>query len=302
MANKTDIWMPLYIGDYLADTAHLDAERHGCYLLWMMHYWRKGPLPDNIEDLVSIGKLRSSNAPSIAQALLREFFTKNGDGTWHQKRQDAERDKWQQKKLSAIEKASRAAKARWEDAPSNAPSMPQAMLERCPSPLPSPLPLSTPKPKKQSSPSAQVLTLYKAYPRHTAPEAAYVKIQKALNSRTFDELLLAVQAFKRKISREGTDPQYIPHPATWFNQGRYDDEEFKPDYEVKANGQIANGNGHGNGFLSKSERGQRAYEQVIAEILAEGDGSPEERSDLAGRGNGSGSVAGLFAAAGKGKS
>ena len=132
--------MPLYIGDYLADTAHLDAERSGCYLHWLMHYWRKGPLPDDIEALITIGKLRSPKPSSIAQALLTEYFTKNGDGLWHHNRVDAEKNHWNARRLRAQEKASRAAKVSWEkrasrDAASNAQGMPA----QCPSSSPSPL-------------------------------------------------------------------------------------------------------------------------------------------------------------------
>lgn len=146
MPSKADIWMPLYIGDYLADTSHLDAERHGCYLLWMMHYWRRGPLVNSIPDLLSIGRLRCADASSIAQALLREFFTLQKDGFWHQKRTDIEREKWQQKKVSAIERAKKAATGRWSK---DASSITQAMLESCPSPSPLPLPIK----EQQQKPS-----------------------------------------------------------------------------------------------------------------------------------------------------
>lgn len=77
--------MPLYVGDYLGDTGHLSTSQHGAYLLLMMHYWRKGGLPDDDEQLAAITKL----PPNIWQAyrpVIQSFFY---DG-WCHKRIDAE--------------------------------------------------------------------------------------------------------------------------------------------------------------------------------------------------------------------
>ena len=91
--SKSDIWMPIYIGDYLADTSHLDAERHGCYLLLLMHYWRKGPLIPDINSLTNVARLPNDRGVLVIQPILDEFFVLNEDGRWHQKRLDYEREK-----------------------------------------------------------------------------------------------------------------------------------------------------------------------------------------------------------------
>lgn len=50
-------WMPLYVGQYLADTAHLGAADHGAYLLLIMHYWMNDGLPTDDRLLARIAKM-----------------------------------------------------------------------------------------------------------------------------------------------------------------------------------------------------------------------------------------------------
>jgi uncharacterized protein YdaU (DUF1376 family) len=78
-------WMPLYVGDYLGDTGHLTTAQHGAYLLLMMHYWRKGELPDDDRQLSKITKLPLRTWCDY-RATLQDFFY---DG-WRHKRIDAE--------------------------------------------------------------------------------------------------------------------------------------------------------------------------------------------------------------------
>jgi uncharacterized protein YdaU (DUF1376 family) len=77
--------MPLYVGDYLGDTGHLTTAQHGAYLLLMMHYWRKGELPDCDRQLSKITKLPLKTWCDY-RSILQDFFY---DG-WRHKRIDAE--------------------------------------------------------------------------------------------------------------------------------------------------------------------------------------------------------------------
>lgn len=82
------IWMPLYVAEYLADTGHLTTEQHGAYLLLIMHYWRRGPLPDDDAALAAITRL-SPAAWKRNRAVLAGLFQVE-PGCWRHKRVDFE--------------------------------------------------------------------------------------------------------------------------------------------------------------------------------------------------------------------
>jgi uncharacterized protein YdaU (DUF1376 family) len=81
-------WMPLYVGDYLGDTGHLTTTQHGAYLLLIMHYWRKGGLPDDDKQLAKITKL-----PFKVWVEQRETIQAFFHEGWHHKRINAELSK-----------------------------------------------------------------------------------------------------------------------------------------------------------------------------------------------------------------
>jgi uncharacterized protein YdaU (DUF1376 family) len=67
-------WMPLYITDYKAKTAHLNAAKHGAYLLLIMHYWINGTIPTDDDELAQIACMRPIEWKRVKPTILA-FFT-----------------------------------------------------------------------------------------------------------------------------------------------------------------------------------------------------------------------------------
>jgi uncharacterized protein YdaU (DUF1376 family) len=110
-AGKTDIWMPVYIGDYLADTMHLSTEQHGAYLLLLFHLWRRGILRDDDVALAQITGL-SLRAWNLCRAVLAGFFEVR-DGLWRHGRLERERSRTAAKQQSNASRAKLASTIRW---------------------------------------------------------------------------------------------------------------------------------------------------------------------------------------------
>jgi uncharacterized protein YdaU (DUF1376 family) len=152
MATKVDIWMPLYIADYLSATSRLTTEQHGAYLLLIMDYWKNGAPPNNDQVLAQITKL-SPDAWSNARSMLQPFFEVH-DGLWVQHRIESEMVKAKHNKQANVKRGKAGAEARWKER--NAPSIVEAYSEVCSadstSPSPSPSPISKPSPTKIHTP------------------------------------------------------------------------------------------------------------------------------------------------------
>lgn len=152
--SKADVWMPFYVGDYLADTMHLSAAEHGAYLMLILHYWKSGPIPDEDARLANITKL--GDAWSISSSTLRAFFAHRDGMLVH--------DRIDEEKAGAIvnqdknkARATAAANKRWgKDAAPDATSTAQAVPKQCPSPSPSPSPNGDKDSNGASAPKGEV--------------------------------------------------------------------------------------------------------------------------------------------------
>lgn len=119
------------------------------------------------------------------------------------------------------------------------------------------------------------------YPRKVGKGAAEKAYAKAVKLTTPDVLSEAAQALAAE--RNGKDPQYTPHPATWLNQRRW--EDVKPDSPADFYDNVQRELDRLNG-LSNQNSGDYGRGDAIANALPPAR-SPDER-------NGSGGIEGDF--------
>lgn len=114
MTKKADTWMPLYVGEYMADTTNLNTEQHGAYCLMLMAAWRRGgTLPNDDGQLASVTKLSLARWRAHRSVLV-DFFKVNELGQLVHKRVTQERLKAQAISEKKAEAGAEGAAARWE--------------------------------------------------------------------------------------------------------------------------------------------------------------------------------------------
>jgi hypothetical protein len=81
--------------------------------------------------------------------------------------------------------------------------------------------------------NARFAEFYDAYPRKIGRKAAEKKFRTAV--KTVDPQVIIDAAHRFATAQARADPKFIPHPATWLNQGRWDDED-EPAQSAARNG------------------------------------------------------------------
>lgn len=91
-------------------------------------------------------------------------------------------------------------------------------------------PLLDSKPeRKQFTYSDKFLVFWSAYPRKVGKGDAAKSFDKAMVEDNLEAVLEAIE--KCKKTSQWQDIKYIPHPATWLNQRRWEDEPDKPGFD-----------------------------------------------------------------------
>lgn len=120
---STDIWMPMFLEETLAESFGLTAEEFGGLIRLKMHYWQnKKCIKNDIKFLKRITQLSGGKL----EALLKRFFVEK-DGYLHNEKLDSELKKANDNSKKASDRASK----RW-DATASKKDMPESMLQHIP--------------------------------------------------------------------------------------------------------------------------------------------------------------------------
>lgn len=218
-------YMQFYVADYLADTTHLTAEEHGAYMLLLFSYWQTGK-PLRIDRLATVARIPNERWPSVADTLS-EFFHVT-ETHWVQFRVEADLEAVNSKVVTASNAGKASARAK-------ALKKQQELNDRSTN-VDDPLQRNgnhkdtdtdTDKNKNNTLPMVDDLfpKFWKMYPNKkgkAAAEKAWKKLK--VTADLFGQIAegLAAQVVCEAWVKDGG--QFIPHPATWLNGKRWEDE------------------------------------------------------------------------------
>lgn len=212
------------IGDYKSHTEHLSEMEDLTYrrlLDW--YYLHETPIPLEINETARQIRMRSHS--DCIMTVLQEYFERTEIG-WIHHRADKEIAKTGEKS----EKASASAKARWNRAKDANALQTQSESNATHNTLP----ITQDTKHKEKQPTALSVRFdefWKAYPKKIGKDAAKKAFEKRKPDQTMLDTMLNAIHFQRSSDAWQRDGgQYIPNPATWLNQGRWQDEvtNFKP--------------------------------------------------------------------------
>jgi len=225
-------YFPLYTGDYLRDTRALSPQRHGIYLLLLMHSWdTKGPLPLDEQEIAGIANCRSGDEIESLRAVLARYWIRAEDGWYNERCQlEIERSEALSRKLSEAGRkgyVARLKRLKRNDIQALAkPGSSQAQaLASIPIPIPIPIPgqenlgLISHFVEPVPAPAKEKETAGAGRPGPVCPVERIIELWNSIVAAAGGQRVLNVSAERRKrICRRWSEvgPESIDEGLEWF--------------------------------------------------------------------------------------
>lgn len=236
---------PFNVRDYLTKTRHLSLLEDLAYRRCLdTYYTEEGALPTDPQRVARLIAMPDNVAE--VTLVLNEFFTLTDEG-WRNDRADLEIAAYQQRAEIARVNGKRGGRKPKEtqSVPNGNPVGTQSEPSGVPNPNPT---LTQPKAKQETRNKKQepisvdgFVQFWTAYPKKVAkPEAMKAWIKVAPDAELTAKIMAGLARAKQSKDWTKDDGQYIPHPTTWLNQHRWEDE---------VDGGTAGGEDHFGGLL-----------------------------------------------------
>lgn len=217
-------YFPFYVKDFAADdkVESMSTEQVGAYTLLLCKAWTQEPagsVPDDDTVLAKWARLSLARWAKVKSGVMSAFHL--ASGRWHQKRMAAEFDKLASSLEKASERGTKGAAKRWsKHSSSNAQGIAPAYGSGSESGS-SPLGLGERGKGKPAEPSG-FAEFWRQYPRKQArPRAVKAWLALSPDEETQAAILAGVARMPPIPPHE---LQYCPHPASWLNARRWEDE------------------------------------------------------------------------------
>lgn len=225
-------------GDITIKTGHLSPAEFGVYDRLLDHYYAtERPLPRSTEDCCSIARTRTKDDRAAVDRVLGEFFTLTGAG-WEQQRAEEMIADALPRIQAARENGKKGGRPRKPEGNGKEPSGFAEETQQEPKEEPSAKASQSQKRKEiskaaPSHPAAAAAgpfeRFWKAYPRKVGKDAACKAFEKRRPTEALLQSMLdAIDAQLKTEQWQREGGQFIPHPSTWLNEGRWQDETPVP--------------------------------------------------------------------------
>jgi uncharacterized protein YdaU (DUF1376 family) len=221
---------PHHIGDYLTATAHLSWLEDAAYRRLMdVYYSRESAIPLDVVQACRLVRAASKEERRAVDTVLREFFTETPEG-WKHRRCDAEIVK----ATEAAERARLNGKKGGRppaSKPTTNPEETQPVISGNPeksksqAPNPNPITNTSNTPKPPPAPPDGFAEFWQAYPKKAAKPAAEKAFRAAKLNGHLPEVIADVMAKASSDDWLKDGGKFIPNPATYLNQRRWEDEQ-----------------------------------------------------------------------------